>query len=209
MGMFQRAWGPAVGPWTAQYKVISVLAASGVVLGAWYMLSLVARVFFGPLRERKHAQPIADLSLREVLALVPLCVVIVWIGVQPKFILDRLAPSVESLAGPAMRAVDAPGNSLNKEEFTQRRKDAKVQGNFKEEIDKGVDCRSSVRLLCWFNASRLHTDSSLLRLCAFAPLRENPIGWYISRRQPFDDTWNVEAEEHTSDPIATEADRVP
>jgi NADH-quinone oxidoreductase subunit M len=114
MGMFQRAWGAAAGPWTAQYKVIAVLAASGVVLGAWYMLSLVARVFFGPLRERKHAEPIADLSLREVLALVPLCLVIVWIGVQPKFILDRLAPSIDQLAGPAMRAADA-GNSLKKE----------------------------------------------------------------------------------------------
>src|SRR5208337_4256211 len=85
MGMFQRAWGTTVTPWTDQYRVISVLAASGVVLGAWYMLSLVARVFFGPLRERKHAEPIADLSLREVAALTPLCLVIVWIGVQPRF----------------------------------------------------------------------------------------------------------------------------
>ena len=49
--------GDAVDP---QYRVISVLAVSGVVLGAWYMLSLVLRVFFGPLRERKHGGPIAD-----------------------------------------------------------------------------------------------------------------------------------------------------
>ena len=107
MGMFQRAWGTAATAWTAQYRVISVLAVSGVVLGAWYMLSLVARVFFGPLRERKHAEPIADLSLREVLALVPLCLVIVWIGVQPKFFLDRMAPSLDQLTRPAMRAADA------------------------------------------------------------------------------------------------------
>ncbi len=106
MGMFQRAWGTVVSPWTAQYHVISVLAVSGVVLGAWYMLSLVARVFFGPLRQRKHAEPIADLSLREVLALVPLCVVIVWIGVQPKFFLDRMAPSLDQLTVPAMHAAD-------------------------------------------------------------------------------------------------------
>ena len=38
----------------AHYRVISVLAVSGVVLGAWYMLSLVKRVFFGPLNERKQ-----------------------------------------------------------------------------------------------------------------------------------------------------------
>jgi NADH-quinone oxidoreductase subunit M len=106
VGMFQRAWGTTITPWTDQYRVISVLAVSGVVLGAWYMLSLVARVFFGPLRERKHAKPIADLSLREVAALTPLCVVVVWIGVQPKFFLDRMAPSIDRCAGAAMRAAD-------------------------------------------------------------------------------------------------------
>jgi len=106
MGMFQRAWGTAATEWTGQYRVISVLAVSGVVLGAWYMLSLVARVFFGPLRERKHAEPIADLRMYEILALVPLCLVIVWIGVQPKFILDRMAPSLDRLARQAMRAAD-------------------------------------------------------------------------------------------------------
>jgi NADH-quinone oxidoreductase subunit M len=104
MGMFQRAWGPVVTLLTVQYRIISVLAVSGVVLGAWYMLSLVARVFFGPLRERKHAEPIADLSLREVLALAPLCLVIVWIGVQPTFFLDRMAPSIDQWTRPAMQA---------------------------------------------------------------------------------------------------------
>ena len=106
LGMFQRAWGAAAGEWTAHYRIISVLAVSGVVLGAWYMLSLVLRVFFGPLRERKHEHPIADLTLREVTALVPLCAVIVWIGVQPKFFLDRMGPSIDRLTAPAMQAVD-------------------------------------------------------------------------------------------------------
>ena len=129
LGMFQRAWGAAVTEWTTQYRVISVLAVSGVVLGAWYMLSLVLRVFFGPLRERKHAEPIADLSLREVLALVPLCLVIVWIGVQPKFFLDRMAPSLDQLAEPAMRAAD------DREYLTQRREAQRNKG--KKELEKG------------------------------------------------------------------------
>jgi NADH-quinone oxidoreductase subunit M len=108
LGMFQRAWGTAAGEWTTHYRVISVLAASGVVLGAWYMLYLVKRVFFGPLQERKHSEPIRDLTLREVAALVPLCFVIVWIGVQPKFFLDRMAPSLDQLSSKAMRAAVAP-----------------------------------------------------------------------------------------------------
>ncbi len=84
-----------------------MLAVSGVVLGAWYMLWLVKRVFFGPLRERKDGHPIHDLTLREIAALVPLCVVIVWIGVQPKYFLDRMAPSTDQLTAPAMTAVES------------------------------------------------------------------------------------------------------
>jgi NADH-quinone oxidoreductase subunit M len=115
MGMFQRAFGAASGEWALHYRVISVFAASGVILSAWYMLFLVKRVFFGPLKERKHGGPIADLSLREVLALVPLCVVIVWIGVQPKFFLDRMAPSIDQLARQSMRAADATGTVADRE----------------------------------------------------------------------------------------------
>jgi NADH-quinone oxidoreductase subunit M len=80
-------------------KVISVLAVSGVVLGAWYMLWLVQRVFFGPLKEphsdthHKHG-PISDLNFREIAALAPLAVLAVWIGVWPQFF---LAPTAKSL----------------------------------------------------------------------------------------------------------------
>ena len=51
LGMFQRGWSQAPGGLHGQLLVIAVLAVSGVVLGAWYMLWLVQRVFFGPLRE--------------------------------------------------------------------------------------------------------------------------------------------------------------
>jgi len=49
--MFQRAWTEAPEGFELLYKVIAVASVSGVVLGAWYMLYLVQRVFFGPLRE--------------------------------------------------------------------------------------------------------------------------------------------------------------
>jgi NADH-quinone oxidoreductase subunit M len=106
LGMFQRGWAGPVTPWTPQYRLIAVLATSGVVLGAWYMLSLVRRVFFGPPRQSGHGQPVRDLRFREVCALAPLAAVIVWIGVQPRFFLDRMAPSLDRLAGPLMRSVE-------------------------------------------------------------------------------------------------------
>jgi NADH-quinone oxidoreductase subunit M len=111
LGMFQRGWADAPPALALQYRVISIAATSGVVLGAWYMLGLVLRVFFGPLREPAgHAQPPArDLAPREVLALAPLVALIVWIGVQPSLFLDRMAPTLDRLtAGVIERLPSSP-----------------------------------------------------------------------------------------------------
>ena len=101
LGMFQRARVEAPGPLGPQLMVISVLAVSGVVLGAWYMLWMVQRVFFGPLKEgpgghgSAHAEHhVRDLSWHEILALSPLVVLIVWIGLYPKLFLKPIAPAV-------------------------------------------------------------------------------------------------------------------
>ena len=103
IGAFQRAWTDTPLPWQAQFKVVSVLAVTGVVLGAWYMLWLVQRVFFGPLREPHHEshgtahEPITDMHWREILALAPLLIFVLWIGLQPRFFLDRMHPSLRSV----------------------------------------------------------------------------------------------------------------
>ncbi len=97
IGMFQRAWIEAPGPLGPQLIVIAVLAVSGVVLGAWYMLWMVQRVFFGPLKEphvtHSDGGQIPDLQLYEGLALAPLLVFIVWIGVYPKAFLQPIQPA--------------------------------------------------------------------------------------------------------------------
>ena len=101
LGMFQRAWTDAPGPLGPQLMVIAVLAVSGVVLGAWYMLWMVQRVFFGPLKEGAHFAGHADkftiLRLHEVLALSPLVVFIVWIGLYPKLFLKPIAPAADAI----------------------------------------------------------------------------------------------------------------
>jgi NADH-quinone oxidoreductase subunit M len=105
LAMFQRAFGGSTMPgsvlpdgWSLHYRVIAVLAASGVVLGACYMLSLVRRVFFGPQKPRK-GPAVRDLSRWEIAALAPLLAVILWIGVGPGFFLDRMAPTLAELRG--------------------------------------------------------------------------------------------------------------
>ena len=110
LGMFQRAWTGAPAALASQYRVISALATFGVVLGAWYMLSLVRRVFFGPLREPdRHAEqpPVRDLGTRELLALAPLVVLIVWIGIHPGFFLHRMSPTLDQLTAAVMEKADA------------------------------------------------------------------------------------------------------
>ncbi len=109
-GMFQRAWTDAPAGLEMLYKVIAVASVSGVVLGAWYMLYLVQRVFFGPLREphqegsHEHA-PVRDLNFRELAAVVPLCVLMFWIGLQPEFFLSRMQHSLEPLSRDAQQAL--------------------------------------------------------------------------------------------------------
>lgn len=76
--------------------VIGVLAATGLILGAAYMLLLYRKVVFGP-TEHADAAAMPDLDLREKVLLLPLAGLILWIGVFPGVITDRIGPSVEKL----------------------------------------------------------------------------------------------------------------
>ncbi len=68
--------------------ILTAVAASGIVLGAWYLLTMLMRVFFGPVKEPPHHGVVHDLTRRELLALVPIAVLCVAIGVYPQPVLD-------------------------------------------------------------------------------------------------------------------------
>ncbi len=80
-------------------RVMAVLAASGVVLGAFYMLWMVQRVFFGRLSNDAN-RGLPDLSLREVLVLVPLLIFMFVLGVHPGMIFDKVELSIEKVLTP-------------------------------------------------------------------------------------------------------------
>ncbi|MCA9179400.1 MAG: NADH-quinone oxidoreductase subunit M [Planctomycetales bacterium] len=103
LGTFQRAFGSQAGLIGGQ-RIVAVLAVSGVVLGAWYMLWLVKRVFFGTFREpcQKAAHESRDLCFREIAALVPLAILVFWIGLYPKYFLDRMAPTLNASTSQAV-----------------------------------------------------------------------------------------------------------
>lgn len=80
-------------------KVYGIVAVTGVVLGAAYMLWMVKRVFFGPAGElvKDQHHPLHDLSLREIVVMAPLVVLIFWMGLFPNHFLDYSKTSVEFL----------------------------------------------------------------------------------------------------------------
>jgi NADH-quinone oxidoreductase subunit M len=78
------------------HPLAGALATLGVVLGAVYMLTLYKHVIFGPITKEEN-KALTDLTPREIAALVPLVVLIFWIGLYPKPFLERIEPTVKHL----------------------------------------------------------------------------------------------------------------
>jgi NADH-quinone oxidoreductase subunit M len=85
---------------------VAALTATGVVLGAAYMLWLYRRVIFGEL-EKPELKAILDLDRREIAFFVPLIVAVIWMGVYPSTFLDLIHPSVQNLVDNYQAAIKA------------------------------------------------------------------------------------------------------
>ena len=72
---------------------LGILAGSGVVWAACYLLWLTKRFLFGPITN-KHNEDLKDLNTREIAILLPLVVLIIWFGVYPKTFFRYLEPSI-------------------------------------------------------------------------------------------------------------------
>jgi len=111
--LIQKAW------------ILSALGATGVILGAVYMLTLYQRVFLGPVTHEKN-RSLKDLSGRELTTLIPLIAAILVIGVYPMPMLDVIKAPVDEVIqkvnGPAQRAPRLGG------QLRQRMLDLNAQG---------------------------------------------------------------------------------
>jgi NADH-quinone oxidoreductase subunit M len=77
-------------------RVYAVLGATGVVLGAVYMLWAAQRVLFGKITHEENRN-LPDLTRRELAVLLPILVMIVVMGVYPRPFLDRMHAAVGDL----------------------------------------------------------------------------------------------------------------
>lgn len=95
LGAFQNAFAL----WQAQAGVVALLAVllacSGMVLGAVYMLRFARQVLYG---KSSKEESLFDLNLREALAFAPLLLLILWIGVAPAKYMSKVQTAVTFLA---------------------------------------------------------------------------------------------------------------
>ena len=89
---------------------VSALIATGMVLGAAYMLYLYRRVIFGELT-KDSLKSIRDLSWREIAVFAPLVVVVLWMGIYPLSFLIPIEVSVAKLIADYNAAIAAAGEA--------------------------------------------------------------------------------------------------
>jgi NADH-quinone oxidoreductase subunit M len=97
---------PGTGGFTGEFLVllgafqadtlITAVAATGVVLGAAYMLYLYKRVVFGPLT-KPDVKMMPDMSRREIAVFLPLAGLVVWMGIYPSSFIAPMEPSVKKI----------------------------------------------------------------------------------------------------------------
>ena len=96
----------------AFHKSLIFILASGMLLGAAYMLWLYQRVFFGEITNphlQEHCEG-HDMNRREWAYMIPLVIVAIWIGIYPKPVLDKMDKSVAyvmSRVQPAVQKAEA------------------------------------------------------------------------------------------------------
>ncbi|HEV2762205.1 MAG TPA: NADH-quinone oxidoreductase subunit M [Pyrinomonadaceae bacterium] len=104
-----------LGTWTSTAvtwpRVAAMLAATGVIWAAVYMLWMVQRVFMGRVRNPENRN-LRDLNWREIGLLLPLIFLMVYMGVYPRPFLDRSRASVEEVR---QRVAEGRGRTLTAE----------------------------------------------------------------------------------------------
>lgn len=82
-----------IGSWKATH-ILTILAAIGLISGTVYSLRIVQKVFYG---KEESSRILNDLSFREKLILVPLVIIIIWLGLYPQPILNTVKPAMDMM----------------------------------------------------------------------------------------------------------------
>src|SRR6266545_2054412 len=92
-------------------RTLAVFATTGIIFAAVYLLWMYQRVFFGVITKEANRR-LPDLSAREWAVLLPILLVIVWIGVYPASFTGMTEASVEALIAQVQAKAAAPPAAL-------------------------------------------------------------------------------------------------
>ena len=84
----------------------AALAALGVIMAAVYILFMFQKLFLGPVTKEEN-RTLKDINWREIATLVPLIILIFWIGLYPKPFFDLMSPTVGNLVATLQSAAVA------------------------------------------------------------------------------------------------------
>ena len=93
LGNFVAEFLTLIGAWKANH-ILTIMAAIGLVLGTVYSLRIIQKVFYGKEQINRSLQ---DLSPREKFILVPLVLIIIWLGLFPQPVLNTVKTSPETM----------------------------------------------------------------------------------------------------------------
>jgi NADH-quinone oxidoreductase subunit M len=78
--------------------VLTVLAVSGMIFGAWYLITMLRRLLFGSVKEPEHHGPaIDDLKTREWVMLAPIALLCLVLGVYPQPVLNTAKADLDAV----------------------------------------------------------------------------------------------------------------
>jgi NADH-quinone oxidoreductase subunit M len=93
------------------FPVLTVIAATAVIFAAAYLLWAIQRILFNALDKPANTH-VPDLNRRELLLMAPLVAAIIWLGVYPKPVLDRMEPSATRFVRQVEQRMAQPVASL-------------------------------------------------------------------------------------------------
>ena len=76
--------------------IMTIFAGTSIIIGAIYMLSLFKKTFFGPITKEEN-RVLKDLNAKETWSLIPLVLIVVWLGIYPKPVLEPIDNSVKAM----------------------------------------------------------------------------------------------------------------
>jgi len=79
-----------------QSHILTLLAGTAIIVGAIYMLAAYKKLFFGEVTKEENKN-LKDVNKRELLALIPLSIITIWLGIYPKPVLEPINNSVEAV----------------------------------------------------------------------------------------------------------------